>query len=96
MWHSEKNYGTAGCRNPFFPVRPVMYVPCGLRKDESHELFRLIFVQWYTWFLLFSVVLCHRLYPFVPIVVLNSYSAMSSLMTGPCTVAVVSSGYMFE
>ena len=31
-------------------------------------------------------------YPFVPMVVLNSYTALSSLMTGPCTVAVVSSG----
>ena len=31
-------------------------------------------------------------YPFVPMVVLNSYTALSFLMTGPCTVAVVSSG----
>lgn len=34
----------------------------------------------------------HNSYPFVPMVVLNSYTALSSRMTKPCTVAVVSSG----
>ena len=53
----------------------------------------LTFVQWYTWFLVFLFpVLPHISYPLVPTVVLNSYTALSSLSTGPCTVAVVSSG----
>jgi hypothetical protein len=34
MWCSEKNYGTAGCRNPFLPFRAVMHLPFGFRNDN--------------------------------------------------------------
>ena len=69
---------------------------CLAKRVKVEWLFQLLFVQWYTWFpflvVLFLSFLLHASYPLVPMVVLNSYTALSSLMTGPCTVAVVSSG----